>query len=357
MPQQDPESVDAAPLGRCELPRESPFVAVTSEQVGRAAAAESARPPDLPPAWRRLEAQGLFIFGCARSGTTILARCLNRAPRIHMLEESDLWLNQQVEDFPTFFNDKHQAMGNEWLKGTFVPPAAKEETGPLATFVRLAERHRYVGEKLAFGPHFYEPDWRRQCLEFYTRLFWQSRYLLLVRQPAESLWSMQKMFPQRPLAAVFQIWCDALSLLIDIYCVCPQARFVFFEHVDRRLLWQLAWMLRAPLWVPRGTLGGAHVHSRVGADEMPEILAPYGDLCGACQDVYAILRHSISRRTLRWRGAGGPWDFFNDLRARLAALRDRAAEEVQEDAAPGEPNERLVPTTAASLPANPVFAA
>ncbi|MGH7140676.1 MAG: sulfotransferase, partial [Pirellulales bacterium] len=125
-------------------------------------------------------AQGaLFVVGCARSGTTILTRCLNSAPQIMLLEEPLFFLHEEVVDFAPFFNERHAAMGNRRQKGSFVAPAVTPECGPLGLLYRLHRDHKYVGEKAAFGPQEFPPDWWYRYLDFQSKYFLHARYILI----------------------------------------------------------------------------------------------------------------------------------------------------------------------------------
>ncbi len=118
-----------------------------------------------------LEKQGLFIFGSARSGTTISTKCCNRAAEVYLLEEPNFHLHEHLKDFTAFFNSMHPAMGNCRYKGTYVPPPIDPEEGCLRLLCRLGKLYRYAGEKAAIGPHEYPPNYKQIYLDFHAKYF------------------------------------------------------------------------------------------------------------------------------------------------------------------------------------------
>lgn len=273
----------------------------------------------------RLESQGLFVVGCARSGTTILARALNHSPEVMLLEEPNFSFNQHIEDFTAFFNGLHRSMGNARMKGTYVRPPVAPESGPLALLLRLAQEHRLVGEKVAIGPHHYGANWENVFLEFHARYFYRSPHLLILRSPAETIWSMQKMFPDRQLDALFSTWLRAISLSIDVYRVLHDARIVFFEDISAEWYSRIGKLLDLELQIPESMLGGSYVRSRLSHGELPPALQPRADLCSACGDIYAELRKNVCREEFLYCGARTEWDFFDDMLGRIAKLLQQLA--------------------------------
>lgn len=118
-------------------------------------------PPFDSETLKKFESQGLFILGSARSGTSVLAKCLNRCPEIFMLEEPNFFQYDHIEDFAAFFNAMHESFGNSPYKGTYVAPPIVAEKGPLGLMQRLCRQYRYAGEKVAIGPHEYPPKWKQ----------------------------------------------------------------------------------------------------------------------------------------------------------------------------------------------------
>ena len=272
---------------------------------------------------RKLGRQGLFIVGCARSGTTILTKCLNRSPEVFMLEESNFFLNGDNDDFTAFFNAMHEGWGNCRYKGTYVPPPMVAERGPLAMLARLAQRFRHVGEKVAFGPHDYPSDWARRYLDYQARYFLWARYILIVRAPTESIWSMHKKFPGRPLARLFETWLRSLTLSIEVYRNFPFVRLIHFERLGPQLMEQMAEFLGTELTLPEGMLSQQYIHSRLADDELPAPLSEHADWCRECLAIHRELRDHTTAECLLDAGTENEWEFLDRLQRKITLTTER----------------------------------
>lgn len=271
-------------------------------------------------ALRRLAHDGLFVLGCARSGTTILTRCLNRAPEIMLLEEPSFFLHEDVADFVSFFNGLHASMGNRCLKGTFVPPPIADEIGPLDLLCRLRQDYRYVGEKVAVGPHDYPADWCQTYLQFQGKYFLHSRYIFIIRAPVEVLWSMHKMFGDRPIARLLETWLRATALSLDACQFFPNSRVVFFQDLAPPMVDKLADWLELAIDLTPGTLGSSYIHSALEAGSIPRPLLPFETFCTECTEIYQELRASFSKDEFVYRGTINQWRFLDSILKRIEKL-------------------------------------
>ena len=303
--------------------------------AGRAATETAPRLDDAEPL-ERLESQGLFILGSARSGTSVLAKCLNRSREIMMLEEPNLFQNLHIQDFTAFFNAMHVALGNPPHKGTYISPPPGPEAGPLRLMLRLCRQYRYVGEKVAVGPHdSYPPDWKQLYLDFHAKYFLRSTHFLTIRTPNETLWSMHKLFPAVPVPRLIEAWLESLALTFNVYRVCPNSHLLFFNDFGKPTIERLSRLLDVEIDVPETMLGGANIQSRLGEDELPAPLAPYADLCRECARLFQELRENCCRESFRYCGAAAEWKFFAALSRRIRSLveRSQAANECRRAAA------------------------
>lgn len=302
--------------------------------------ADSQTPPKPSPPFdgetlKKCESQGLFILGSARSGTSVLAKCLNRSSEVFVLEEPDFFLHEHVQDFAAFFNAKHAAMGNTPYKGTYVSPPVVAEKGPLGLMQRLCRQYRYAGEKVAIGPHEYPPKWKQLYVDYHAKYFLRSTHFLTVRTPNETLWSMHKLFPASPIPRLIEAWLESLSVVIDTYRVCPHSYFSFFEDFGGSALLRMSQLLDVEIDVPESMLGGNHVSSRLKRGELPPALAPYEGLCRECADVYEEVRENTCRQNWTYCGSAPDWHFFAKLQHRIQALVEcsRATEDALRAAA------------------------
>jgi hypothetical protein len=99
---------------------------------------------------RGLNEQGLFIVGCARSGTTILCDCLNLSPDVFVLNEAHFFFNSVFGDFSSYFNRQRALESRYRAKGTYLPPPLKKERGGLAALARLGREYP-IGRNSRFG--------------------------------------------------------------------------------------------------------------------------------------------------------------------------------------------------------------
>lgn len=286
-------------------------------------------PPDeeMPPGFtpemlRRLEDQLLFVIGCARSGTTALTRALNRSPELLLLEEPNFFSNRPIRNFAEFFNRMHREMGTPRMKGAYVPASVEPEIGPLPMLARLAHDYRYVGGKVAFGPHVYTVEWPDGFIDYHAKYFFHARRLLIARRPAESIWSMHKLFADRPLPALFGAWLRSAAACIDCYRVFPDVNWMFFDDLTPESIVKFAATLSVPLEIPPGMLARSYVKSRLGPGELPPLLAPYASWCATCAEIYELLYENFCRDRLRYCGSRSEWDFFDDMRGRVWELLD-----------------------------------
>jgi hypothetical protein len=180
---------------------------------------------------RRLEAKSLFIVGCARSGTTILLDIFNTVPDVYLFGEANFALNFHVQDFPEWYNLMHFEHGMARLKGTHAPylgARALHEYLPL-----LSERYRFVGDKIAFGPHglYNGASHQENVLQFHERFFFGSPHVFIFRHPRHVLRSMQVKFPATPFTELARCWLLTADLFADMSSVFPAVHLVLFERL------------------------------------------------------------------------------------------------------------------------------
>lgn len=271
---------------------------------------------------RTLESQGLFILGCARSGTTVLTRSLNRSPDVMLLEEASFFLREEATDFTTFFNQLHASWGNRCLKGTYLAPPLVQENGLLPTLLRLGSGYRYIGEKIAAGPRGYPASWPQAYLDFQAKYFLRSKYLYIVRTPIEVVWSMHKLFPDRPILWLFETWLQTIALSLDAYQVFPNSRMLFLEDLGLPVLEQIIEWLGLPLPRLPANIGRKYMNSALPLGQIPESLAPYDDLCRECTAIYRDLHASFSREEFVYCGAASEWSYLDSVLRRIETLLD-----------------------------------
>ncbi|MDZ4783750.1 MAG: sulfotransferase, partial [Planctomycetia bacterium] len=292
-----------------------------------------------PEDYSALERQGVFIVGSARSGTTILSDCLNLSPEIYLLQEAFFFCNDLAGkfagwdnyDFAATFNARHVGYGNPRDKGTYVPTAAAPASTPHEFLNRFRDKYRYLGEKVAFGPqpHYMGDDWESDFIAYQARYFYHSQYFVTARAPHEGLWSMHKLFPERPIAALFECWLRSLRTSLELYLAFPHTHLILLEWLDEMTVRRISDILQTDIPLPNDWVGRNHQSSALEADELVPVLQPYRDWCGECGDIYAELRREFSRETLQFDSKWHPREFVKMMNQRIGTLLDevmRAAE-------------------------------
>lgn len=273
--------------------------------------------------WQALEKKGLFVIGSARSGTTILANCLNHCRQVYLLEEPFLFLDCGQPNFSRRFNAQHRQYGNTLAKGAFVPSAPPgDEDNAFALLRRLARDRTFVGEKVAIGPRptILPDDWQSRLIDFYSRYFFTSAYILTVRRPAEAAWSMSKMFPQAEATSLLECWLQSLDVIIDLYLAFERTHVSFFDRFSADAVANLAKLLNLDYVLPPGTVDRSYVASALERQALPDFLSPHVDVCHGCDELYDRLRDSFSRETMRYQGTMNCDHFFREVKYTIADL-------------------------------------
>lgn len=288
---------------------------------------------------RAIERQGVFVVGSARSGTTILSDCFNASRDVYMLQEACFFCSEQSAkfvgrekyDFAAEFNNRHVSYGNPRDKGTYVPTAETPDRTPLEFMNRMRDRYRYVGEKLAFGPepHYMGEHWESDFLAYHARYFYHSHYFITIRAPHEALWSMHKMFPDRPIAGLFEAWLRTLRTVLELYLAFPNTHLLVLEWLDERMVSRFADVLQTEIALPPGMLGREYQHSALGKNELVPALRPYRAWHDECAAFYREVRDSFSPETLQYTKAAHRRRFVVQMGKRATALLDEVMRSMQ----------------------------
>jgi 2-polyprenyl-3-methyl-5-hydroxy-6-metoxy-1,4-benzoquinol methylase len=290
-------------------------------------------------------ARGLFVVGNARSGTSILCDCLNTSADVHLLHEAHVFLNHRRRDFVSFFNEQHARFGNHRSKGTYLPPGPRRRSA-MQVWSALARKHRWIGEKIAFGPHPVDPPPQEAFFGFHTRHFPDAWYALIVRRPSETVWSMSKMFPAVAVEDLIVCWLRTAAVTIEVARTFPRTAVLFWDRLDGRALQRLARRLDVRLAVPPGMFDRGHAKSRIEASTLPALLMPFERSLARIEALYSDLRAGFSPVTFGLTTVD-PRAACDDLLARIQLL-DRAVRNgrLARARVAFDSGERLVPESA-----------
>ena len=205
------------------------------------------------------------------------------------------------------------------MKGTYVRPPVEPEAGPLPLLARLTQDYRYVGAKLAFGPHDPKFTWPDAFVEYQARYFFNAHRVIIMRTPIESIWSMHKMFADRPIPWLIKTWLCSAITCIDCYRVFRGVRWMFSEDLSAESVAKFAETVPLEIEVPPNMFARGYVKSHLGDGELPEPLKPYETWCEHCLHLFRSLRENISSENQRYCGPQADWVFFDGIYRQIAA--------------------------------------
>jgi hypothetical protein len=137
---------------------------------------------------RRIESQGLFVIGAARTGTTILQNALNDSPDIFLFGEPAFHSDSGSADFAARYNAMHRSWGNQENKSSYCPPLFEADASWFAYLERMARTYRHAGSKIVINP-WHAHEQARELFDFQSRHFYASHYLFTFRNPLDVLMS------------------------------------------------------------------------------------------------------------------------------------------------------------------------
>jgi hypothetical protein len=264
-----------------------------------------------------LSRMGIFIVGCARSGTSILCDCLNQSPEMLLLGEAHFYLHHQITNFVDIFNQRHAFEEHPRHKGTFIPPANIPENSGFDILFRMSNHYKYVGEKIVFGPHGkYGNEYVQELFfNFHATYFYSSKYILIMRRPTEAIWSMLKMFPDRSLNSIIECWLKSIKIQIDVFHVFPNAYILFFENLNLESIINLCSIMGIDIRISQGMIREQNRYSLLAPGEIPEQLAKYAKICLDCEEIYQQIKSEINPDTYKFKDTaanyGNAWAGFS----------------------------------------------
>jgi len=220
-------------------------------RISPTVSAEQAPDMSLAAVCNRLESQGLFIIGAARSGTTILQNALNDSRDIFLFGEPCFHADSGDADFASRYNTMHRSWGNQENKSSYCPPLFKSDASWYQYLARLAETYGYVGAKIVINPELAEEQ-IRQLFDFQCRHFYSSRYLFTFRNPLDVLMSTRGLAELNggriaTVAEVLKGYFVVVQLFFRALRNLPHVHVVFHETVNTDTFGKLQSWLGVPL--------------------------------------------------------------------------------------------------------------
>jgi hypothetical protein len=181
---------------------------------------------------RALAPRCVFIIGFARSNTSIFTSILNTAPNAMILHEANFWRYEYGGIFPDDFNLSFEKLSYQLNKQIYAPNFVCERgAGKWWQWLNAASAfYDVIGEKIAissntlFSHHANKVIELKEIRFFFERHFFSARYLLLLRNPINSLLSLSKHhFIDTNIRLIHEIvlWCRYIQLWADWIRIFP----------------------------------------------------------------------------------------------------------------------------------------
>jgi hypothetical protein len=231
----------------------------------------------------------LFVVGAARCGTTAMQRALNASAEVFLLGEAYFFWENLKPGFRARYNAKHRAFGYPASKQNDCPAVAPENSTWVETVAALASKHRFVGEKVAFGS--YKADWwPSEFLLFQRRHFHAAAYILAFRNPRDAILSPRGAWGIQNLAPWARSYIAAQRALLRLRRNFPRTVPVFLETIEPAMFQAIEQCLGYPM--PQLS---ALMFRKAESSRDPQQIPP--DLCETVADLealYPALREAVS---------------------------------------------------------------
>ena len=261
----------------------------------------------------------------------MLCDCLNLSPDVFLLGEANLSLHHNCDNFVDAYNNQHRQFKNPKRKGLFAPPYRLPEKGGFNFLFRINRHYKFVGEKIAFGPHgeFNNLPFQEVFFNFHARYFYFSNYILIMRRPTECIWSMLKMFPDRSLDELFDCWLRTIQIQIEAFYTFPNCYVIFYENLSVQTVMNLCSLIGVNINISQGFFREEYQYSLLGEDEVPEKLSQYSEMCLACERIFQQVKNEFDPETFKLKTTNYDNTFayrivkqINEIISNLASFSD-----------------------------------
>ena len=271
--------------------------------------------------------QGLFVIGSARSGTTLVAKVLNLSAEVFLLEEGFFYRDGNNPCFCSLFNQRHVDYGHTKAKGLYVPKFHGRDHTAWELLVYLARYYRYVGEKVAMGPWI---DWDGPLLEFHAAHFFFSRYVLTLRRPEETVWSMWKHYRKDgdPPWHYLRCYLAAFRVVLEFLAVFPHTWVVLHERLSREHLERLAEELGLRVQIlPKMVMSPEEQASHLAPGAaLPQPLQELHPWLSQAEELHRAVALAVDASSMRYSGEYGLGEWSRKLIFRAKALEAQLLE-------------------------------
>lgn len=143
---------------------------------------------------RKLSNRCVFIFGFARSNTTITSQILNVAKNVFLLNEANFYLPKDVARWRDWYNAQHVSFRNQATKSTYAPDFIPERDHTWWEWLDAASTYfDILGDKIAFSSYHFGETGEETIRSFFEARFFDAKYIFLIRNPVDTLLSLAKL--------------------------------------------------------------------------------------------------------------------------------------------------------------------
>lgn len=236
-----------------------------------------------------LSQRGIYVIGHGRSGTTMLHDLVNLDANAVLLGESNLFLHFCRRRFVACFNEQHARNDLLRSKSLFISNL-DDSASAMSVVLGLSKRWNRVGEKIAVHPA-WEQRYYRRLVDFQTAMFFNSDYVLPVRDPREVVVSFMKLQPDLSRDQCIASYALSLRTTLEIYFQFPRCYLFPFPWLfDQDVVKRLLDVVNLDADIPEGMI--SHRNVKTKASDCPEDVQPL-------VDVYNAIVEGVSQETFR----------------------------------------------------------
>jgi hypothetical protein len=184
-------------------------------------------------ACRSIAKRCAFVFGPARSGTTIVAQLINASDRAFLTTEANYHLACPHPDFRAWYNNQHRQFGNQICKSTYAPNLGNPGESAWWNWLERAAVHfDIVGDKSAFKdftPGRYDFN---SVMSFFEARFFASRYIFIFRDPIQTILSSITLWNSDPLSLVLS-WACFVRFWADFVRIFPCTLTILHSQLEQ----------------------------------------------------------------------------------------------------------------------------
>lgn len=192
---------------------------------------------------REIAADMIFVFGFARSNTSILTNCLNTDADTLILAESYFFMRKKDKNFQDWFNKQHISFANQITKTSYAPNFVADRAHDWLDWLFEARKfYNRLGEKVAFSHFHFARVPPAEVREFFEARFFHSKHVFTIRDPVQTLISLAKLRKKSDSTSVkneLTAWLDFIQFWADFIRTFPHTITLIAEKFDKNAINEL----------------------------------------------------------------------------------------------------------------------